>query len=65
MIKTITKCPVCTSEVTVEGDVTHYYKPLEKLEVKDIYKQFMKSEEDYNLNTFLTYLIVNNYKLTK
>ena len=52
MIKTVTHCPTCGAECTVEGDVTHYYKPvaidrIEELEANEKkWKEYAISWQD-------------------
>ena len=35
-IKSVTNCPLCKSEVTVEGTTTHYYVPVRKYTEEDL-----------------------------
>ena len=46
-IKSVTNCPTCSSEVTVEGTTTHYYVPKNKYNEEDMieFSKFCQTDE--------------------
>jgi len=47
-IKSVTHCPTCGSECSVEGDVTHYYVPKNKYTQEEVENLLFELNDQIN-----------------